>query len=65
MAESFSSLDNPFLLEYRDTLSGGADYFDINDVDNVDDYYDTEDRKSVVEGKIVGLGGRRMNISIW
>jgi len=45
MAESFSSFANPFL-EYRNTLSGGANYFDINDVDNVDDYYDTAFQKA-------------------
>jgi len=45
MAESFSSFANPFL-EYRDTLSGGANYFDINDVDNVDDYYDNAFEKA-------------------
>ena len=41
----YSSFDNPFL-EYRDTLAGGADYFDINDVDNVDDYYDNAFEKA-------------------
>ena len=45
MAESFSSFDNPFL-EYRNTLEGGANYADINDVDKVDDYYDTAFRKA-------------------
>lgn len=35
----YSSLNNPFL-DYRDTLSGGANYASINDVDKVDDYYD-------------------------
>ncbi len=41
----YSSFDNPFL-EYRDTLAGGANYFDINDVDNVDDYYDNAFEKA-------------------
>ena len=41
----YSSFDNPFL-EYRDTLSGGANYANINDVDNVDDYYDTAFQKA-------------------
>ena len=41
----YSSFANPFL-EYRDTLAGGADYFDINDVDNVDDYYDNAFEKA-------------------
>ena len=45
MAESFSSFANPFL-KYRDTLSGGASYADINDVDNVDDFYDTAFQKA-------------------
>lgn len=73
MAESFSSLDNPFLLEYRDTLSGGADYFDINDVDNVDDYYDTEFKKAfsktdyLLDSDIIGgeggVGGGSIDFS--
>ena len=29
------------LQDYRDTLAGGADYAAINDVDKVDDFYDT------------------------
>ena len=41
----YSSFDNPFL-EYRDTLSGGANYANINDVDSVDDYYDTAFEKA-------------------
>ena len=41
----YTSLNNPFL-DYRDTLSGGANYADINDVDNVDDYYDTAFEKA-------------------
>ena len=35
----YSSLNNRFL-DYRDSLSGGANYASINDVDKVDDYYD-------------------------
>ena len=41
----YTSLNNPFL-DYRDTLSGGANYADINDVDSVDDYYDTAFQKA-------------------
>ena len=41
----YTSLNNPFL-EYRDTLSGGANYANINDVDSVDDYYDTAFEKA-------------------
>ena len=41
----YTSLNNPFL-DYRDALSGGANYADINDVDKVDDYYDTAFQKA-------------------
>ena len=72
MAESFSSFANPFL-EYRDTLSGGANYADINDVDNVDDYYDTAFQKafsdtgyllaSDIIGGEGGIGGGQVDYS--
>ena len=54
MAESFSSFDNPFL-EYRNTLSGGANYADINDVDSVDDYYDTAFQKAFADTQVTWL----------
>ena len=72
MAESFSSFDNPFL-EYRDTLSGGANYFDINDVDEVDNYYDNAFKKAfsdvgyLLDTDIIGgeggIGGGQVDYS--
>ena len=66
----YSSFDNPFL-EYRDTLSGGANYANINDVDNVDDYYDTAFQKAfsdtgyLLDSDIIGgeggVGGGSIN----
>jgi hypothetical protein len=52
----FLSSDSDFagLQDYRDKiLSGGADYNKINDVDNVDDYYDNAYEKAF--GSIPGL----------
>tara|TARA_B110000858_G_scaffold42843_1_gene49049 strand:- start:2406 stop:4613 length:2208 start_codon:yes stop_codon:yes gene_type:complete len=73
MAESFSSFANPFL-EYRDTLSGGANYSDINDVDNVDDYYDNAFKKAfsdvgyLLDTDIIGgeggIGGGQVDYSL-
>ena len=72
MAESFSSFNNPFL-EYRNTLSGGANYADINDVDNVDDYYDNAFEKAFSDtgylnavdiiGGEGGIGGGQVDYS--
>ena len=68
----YSSFDNPFL-EYRDTLSGGANYANINDVDNVDDYYDTAFQKAfsdtgyLLDSDIIGgeggIGGGQVDYS--
>jgi len=72
MAESFSSLANPFL-EYRDTLAGGADYAAINDGDEVDNFYDTAFEKAFTDtGYLVdidiiggegGVGGGQVDYS--
>ena len=68
----YSSLNNPFL-DYRDTLSGGANYADINDVDYVDDYYDTAFQKAfsdtgyLLDTDIIGgeggIGGGQVDYS--
>jgi hypothetical protein len=68
----YSSFDNPFL-DYRDTLSGGANYANINDVDNVDDYYDTAFQKAfsdtgyLLDSDIIGgegaVGGGQVDYS--
>jgi hypothetical protein len=68
----YTSLNNPFL-DYRDTLSGGANYADINDVDNVDDYYDTAFQKAfsdtgyLLDTDIIGgeggIGGGQVDYS--
>jgi hypothetical protein len=72
MAESFSSFNNPFL-EYRDTLSGGANYSDINDVDEVGNYYDNAFEKAFSDvgyladidiiGGEGGIGGGQVDYS--
>jgi len=68
----YSSFDNPFL-EYRDTLSGGANYASINDVDNVDDFYDNSFQKAFADtgylldtdiiGGEGGIGGGQVDYS--
>ena len=55
-ANPFLSSDSNFsgLQDYRDKIvSGGADYFKIDDVDEVDDYYDSAYEKAF--GSIPGL----------
>ena len=69
----YSSFDNPFL-EYRDTLSGGANYADINDVDEVDKYYDDAFKKAfsdvgyLLDTDIIGgeggIGGGQVDYSL-
>ena len=68
----YSSLNNPFL-DYRDTLSGGANYASINDVDNVDDFYDDSFQKAFADtgylldtdiiGGEGGIGGGQVDYS--
>ena len=68
----YSSLNNPFL-DYRDTLSGGANYADINDVDKVDDFYDNVFEKAFTDtgyltdidiiGGEGGIGGGQVDYS--
>jgi len=68
----YSSFDNPFL-DYRDTLSGGANYASINDVDNVDDFYDNSFQKAFADtgylldtdiiGGEGGIGGGQVDYS--